>query len=104
MKEAREIICFLGEGRENARSAAELAAVLGVDERQVRKVMNAARNDGALICSGVPGYWLPGDPAELWETYTRVSRQADSSMKAMESIRRKLMEEEGGSDGMDSET
>lgn len=104
MKEPREIVYLLGEGKENARSAAELAAVLGVDERQVRKVMNAARNDGAQICSGVPGYWLPGDPAELRETYTRIKRHAASSLKAVEAMGQNLDEEEGGSDGMDSET
>jgi len=98
MKQEYNIVSFLGEGRENARSAEELAAIVGTDRRGVRRAINEARNAGALICSGVPGYWLSTDPAELRETHKRMNREALSILKALKHIRQKIKEAEAAKD------
>ena len=96
MKQKYMIIVLLGEGKENARSAAELAAMVGTDERSIRRAISAARTSGALICSGVPGYWLPGDPAELHETYKKIYSQAISTLAALQPMGEAIRKENGG--------
>ena len=95
---SQDIISLLGEGEENARSAAELAGIVGTDKRGIRLMINRARNDGAPICSGVPGYWLPGNRMELRECYNKIHSQALSTLEALRPIKEALNKEQGAAD------
>lgn len=100
MNHTSGILSLLGEGKKNARSAAELAALVGTDERNIRKAISAARIGGALICSGVPGYWLPGSRAELVECYKKIHSQAVSTLAALQPMGEALNREQGANDGV----
>ena len=89
--EYKQLLALLGQGMENARSARELANTLGVDDtRTIRFMVNTARRDGELICSGPSGYWRPGNRLELLETYRRLSSKAITLLKALAPSRQRL--------------
>lgn len=59
---------LLAEGRENARTARELATVCGCDVRAVTIQIERERREGHPICAATgdnPGYFLPADDDEL---------------------------------------
>lgn len=55
----KDIFDFLSVGEERARTAKELAQLLGWDEREVTRAIHNERAAGALICSSSKGYFLP---------------------------------------------
>lgn len=63
------MICeLLAEGKENARTARELAAVLNCDIRTVAELVQKERREGKPICAmcqGRSGYYLAADQDEL---------------------------------------
>ena len=65
---------YLGQGKQNARTASELAQLTGLPERRVTKQIERERRMGTPICassdSAYRGYYLASTPDEL-EQYTR---------------------------------
>ena len=53
---------YLGQGVEHRRTCAELAAMRGVNERNIRELIRRARKSGDKIISSMDprccGYWL----------------------------------------------
>lgn len=79
-----DILSVIPTGRENAISMREIAAVLGLDStRLVRKLINEARTDGALICSGDNGYWFPANLEEVRDSYLRSRSMALSILASL---------------------
>ena len=76
MKDYEKLMVLLPSGEQNAISAAELGQLLGCDARGVRQQVEAARKGGVLICSGIPGYWLPDSPIEIESTCRRMENAA----------------------------
>ncbi len=62
-----QLLCY---GRINAIPRLTLAAQTGLDERILRKKINALRLAGYPIISGQDGYWLSCDPYEI-EAFAR---------------------------------
>ena len=59
---------LLGQGRENAKTARELAKVLAVDPRTVQRIVESERRHGAPICASTfqpCGYYRPASGDEL---------------------------------------
>ena len=59
---------LLAEGRDNARTGGELAALCGCNIRAVTAQIERERRDGHPICAASgpnPGYFLPADDTEL---------------------------------------
>jgi len=60
---------LLSTGRENARTARELAAICGTDRRSISLLVERERRAGKPICAtsdGVtPGYYIAADRAEM---------------------------------------
>lgn len=56
---------FLSHGRSNAKSLRDLCAMLGMEEREVRKKIQQERKQGIPILSdNVHGYYLPENASD----------------------------------------
>ena len=87
MKGYEKLLVLLPAGEQNAISAAELGRLLGCDARGVRFYVEAARKNGAPICSGVPGYWLSDSPIEVETTCRRMENAARSALETVARMR-----------------
>jgi len=60
---------LLSTGRENARTARELAAICGTDRRSISLLVERERRAGKPICAtcdgAAPGYYIAADRAEM---------------------------------------
>lgn len=70
---------FLLEGEANAMPMRELARLVGVSERQVRKIIERERRNGSMILSSDNGYFLPSPDCERYEIRRYIHR-ADARM------------------------
>lgn len=75
----RGIQAFLLEGEANAMPMRELARLVGVSERQVRKIIERERRNGSMILSSDNGYFLPSPDCERYEI-RRYIHWADARM------------------------
>ena len=62
---------LLSTGRENARTARDLAKLTGLDRRGVSHLVERERRAGKPICAtcdgNTPGYFIPADRDEMQE-------------------------------------
>ena len=70
---------FLLEGEANALPMRELARLVGVSERQARKIIERERRNGSMILSSDNGYFLPSPDCERYEIRRYIHR-ADARM------------------------
>ena len=70
--------CLL-EGEANALPMRELARLVGVSERQARKIIECERRNGSMILSSDNGYFLPSPDCERYEIRRYIHR-ADARM------------------------
>ncbi len=75
----RGVQAFLLEGEANALPMRELARLVGVSERQARKIIERERRNGSMILSSDNGYFLPSPDCELYEIRRYIHR-ADARM------------------------
>lgn len=76
---SRGVQAFLLEGEANALPMRELARLVGVSERQVRKIIERERRNGSMILSSDNGYFLPSPDGERYEI-RRYIHLADARM------------------------
>ena len=90
-----QIIDFIPYGKENAKTAEELADTIGTSEREVRRMINEARRENVVLnMQDGNGYFRPTekekDLAERW------LKQEESRLKlhalALRAVRRSLKE------------
>lgn len=75
---------YIPVGRENALPMRDLAALLNVDERTIRQLVQRAREQGAPICSewgDNGGYYMPADTYEA-RRYLRQQKARIRSARA----------------------
>ena len=75
----RGVQAFLIEGEDNALPMRELARLVGVSERQARKIIECERRNGSMILSSDNGYFLPSPDCERYEIRRYIHR-ADARM------------------------
>lgn len=75
----RGVQAFLLEGEANALPMRELARLVGVSERQARKIIERERRNGSMILSSDNGYFLPSPDGERYEIRRYIHR-ADARM------------------------
>lgn len=75
----RGVQAFLLEGEANALPMRELARLVGVSERQARKIIERERRNGSMILSSDNGYFLPSPDYERYEIRRYIHR-ADARM------------------------
>lgn len=81
-------------GRRNAVTRSDLAAKLGMTDRQMRKAVEDARNEGLIIlceCNG-RGYYQSDDLNEIYHQYKQDTNRAMSILKRRQTMRRLLKE------------
>ena len=79
-------------GRRNAISRKALAAKIGLSDRQMRKAVENARDEGLIIlceCNG-RGYYQSDDLNEIQLQYTQDTKRAMAILKRRKTMRRLL--------------
>lgn len=89
-----DIMTFIAKGKENAISRQELAVILNLPDRTVRKLIQDARDRGELILNDQSGagYYTSDDEGELKRQYKRNQNRATSILRQQKYIRRRLRE------------
>lgn len=87
---------LLRYGKENAMTAKDIAAMVGIsDPRPVTKSIQMERLDGAPICSGQNGYYLTDDANEHAVFLAGYERRFVSMAKTYNALKRTQMKMEG---------
>lgn len=100
----RGIQAFLLEGETNAIPMRELAKLMGVSERQVRKLAERERNNGAFVISSDKGYFLlssENPKYELNRYIHRMNARVSSNRKALRAMKKRLEELEAQANGQE---
>ncbi len=87
-----ELLELLPIGKENGINNEDLQKILQTDCRGVSHQIQKARLDGALICSGNAGYYLPADGEEVKEFYRIMRARCLSFMAALKPAAKYLKE------------
>ena len=95
-----DIINALSYGQQNAKSRAELQALSGLCDREVRREIRRLRLSGIPVCSSsrVPGYWLPETSDELSTFQQSMAHRVRAIFSAASSARRIIHEVEAKTD------
>ena len=100
----RGVQAFLLEGEANALPMRELARLVGVCERQARKIIERERRNGSMILSSDNGYFLPAPDCERYEIRRYIHR-ADARMvtnrKTLRAMKDRLKELEAQENGQE---
>ena len=91
-KKETSISSLLMRGKKNGTSAPRLADMLGTTTRRVSYIVEAARREGELICSGKSGYYLPASREELEETYRNMRARSLSMLFTIGKMKKALDE------------
>lgn len=88
-----DIISYIGVGRENAVTRAQLCALTGRADRSVRRHIEKARNSGALIISDKTGkgYYIATSPSELLSQIMENKSRALSILAHQKHLRQAYM-------------
>ena len=78
-----ELLNMLPKGKENGIKNEDLQRLLKTDCRGVSHQIQKARLNGALICSGNAGYYLPADQEEVKEFYNIMRARCLSLLTAL---------------------
>lgn len=100
----RGIQAFLLEGEANAIPMRELAKLMGVSERQVRKLAERERQNGAFVISSDKGYFLlssENPKYELNRYIHRMNARVSSNRKAIRAMTKRLEELEAQANGQE---
>ena len=87
-----KIVDLLPTGKENAISQKQLAAVLNISERELRKRIEFERRNGAVICSSTDadgsGYYLPQNVEEAQRFYATMQKRTRPTLECLRATRR----------------
>ena len=85
---------FIPEGKANAISREVLATRLGLTDRQVRRMIEEARERGELIVNDGDGegYYLASDIGQIERQYRKDRARALAVLKRLKTMRQKLKE------------
>ena len=84
------LLSKLPHGRRMARHMKDVEEELGVDDRNLRLIINSARDMGYLIATSSAGIWIPENVAEVRESNVRRTHMALSIFRSERSSRRFL--------------
>lgn len=80
----------LPRGEMNAISATDLAEILNVGTRELRKMIQTEREEGALILSSSAGYYRPGSREEISKFIDFMTARAKSSFRSIRAARKEM--------------
>ncbi|MCL2298809.1 MAG: hypothetical protein FWC27_01525 [Firmicutes bacterium] len=91
----KRILQFIPKGHDNAIPRRDLAALIGLHERDCRRAIERARVAGEFILSDDAGYWM-ADPhteegvGEIMRWYRREGGRIRALAKRLEPVRRRV--------------
>ena len=87
---------FIGVGKENAVTRGELVALLNLPDRQVRRLIQEARDQGEIIINAQDGagYYRSEDLGDLQRQLRLNQRRALSVLRQQKYLRQKIREAE----------
>ena len=88
-----DIIAYLSEGKENAKTRQELCKLTGLSDRELRRVIEHERlKYDRRICSSsqTSGYWKPKHSDDILHPLFEVKKRI-KSLKALESYYERIM-------------
>lgn len=88
----KTLLALIPFGAEHGISMKRLSYLLGVDSRNVRKLIEGARLEGNIIASGDSGYYIPETVEEL-RCYVRIVRARSQTSRATLRAAEKLLSE-----------
>ena len=80
---------YLNKGRENAKTAQELAVVLGVPPRAVTVQIERERREGVPICAACgdkPGYYIAANEKELQTYCNQLQSRIDETTETLRAL------------------
>lgn len=85
---------YIPVGKENAVTRAQLCAITGLHDRAVRKLIEIARIEGAIIINEQDGagYYISDDPKDIRRQMATNRNRAISILRQQKYLRRKLEE------------
>ncbi|MBQ9458309.1 MAG: hypothetical protein IJU66_00065 [Oscillospiraceae bacterium] len=86
----RAVVDVIPYGKRNAISRRMLASRVGMNDRNVRACIEAARRDGHFIISSNEGYYLATEPEEVERQYRIDHARALSILARLTPMRRYL--------------
>ena len=95
------VMVYLSSGRDAAVSMSYLAVVLHVRPREVRRMVEQARNDGFIIIGNDSGYYLPQTSEELRKYLSQQYQYLRSKKKALRAAEKAFLEGVLPSEGED---
>lgn len=99
---ALKVADYIPKGKENALPMQELARMLQIEPRTLRRQIYKERVKGAIICYNRCGYFRPSTVAEL-EVYVAVqekrARSTFRSLRAARAALRQMKQEGSGANG-----
>lgn len=86
------LMSHIPQGRENAKSRADLAYEMQMSDRSVRQLIEDARNEGCIILNDQTGrgYYTSDNLDDLERQYRQDTARALSILKRRKAIRAKL--------------
>lgn len=84
------VLSHFRKGRENGIHLQELEKITRLDNRTLRKVIEAIRRNGVCVCSDENGYYLPANADELERYIKRVNKTARSTFFTLQTARNEL--------------
>ena len=84
------IVNLIPKGKDNAISRSWLRYALGTSDRQVRKMIHDAREDGYLIINTGKGYYIPDNKEDLIRFYRREKARIASTYAGIRNARAQL--------------
>lgn len=83
---------YIPHGKENAITRPELARILGLTDRAVRKEIELARERGELICNDGDGqgYYMASDLTQIARQYRMDRARALAVLRRLKTMRRML--------------
>lgn len=89
--ETRALFYALPVGEDKAIPRQELATKIGLPDREMRRQIEAARDEGLLICyRPTGGYFLPTRVSEVERTYRMDRARAIKTLKRLKTMRQIL--------------
>ena len=92
MTDTARLAGMIPSGRENAITRAELACRMGLNDRQMRKVVEDARAEGVIILNRQDGggYYQTDDLDDMMRQYRQDTARALAILKRRKPLRDKL--------------
>lgn len=86
------VVNVIPKGRENAISRSELSIMCGIGDRDMRREIAQAREQGVMIVNTGDGYYVTDDPNDVARQYRADRRRALSTLRRLRAMRKMLQD------------